>query len=82
MVLFLLLGNIRAGLIVAIAIPLALIYAFLGMAHLAIAASLLSLGAMDFGIIVDGSVVMTENNLRRLVQKRNSLGRTLNNKER
>ncbi|MBT3635146.1 MAG: efflux RND transporter permease subunit [Candidatus Marinimicrobia bacterium] len=82
LVLFLLLGNFRAGLIVAFAIPLALIYAFLGMEQLAIAASLLSLGAMDFGIIVDGSVVMTENNLRRLAEKRNALGRKLNNSER
>jgi len=80
-VLFLLLGNIRAGLIVSLAIPLALIYAFLGMAELAIAASLLSLGAMDFGIIVDGSVVMTENNLRRLAEKQEFLGRTLNKGE-
>lgn len=82
LVLFLLLGNFRAGLIVAFAIPLALIYAFLGMGQLAIAASLLSLGAMDFGIIVDGSVVMTENNLRRLAEKRNALGRKLNKSER
>ncbi len=80
-VLFLLLGNLRAGLIVSLAIPLALIYAFLGMAELAIAASLLSLGAMDFGIIVDGSVVMTENNLRRLTEKRQFLGRNLEKKE-
>jgi len=82
MVLFLLLGNLRAGLIVAMAIPLALVYAFLGMYELAIAASLLSLGAMDFGIIVDGSVVMTENNLRRLGEKQHQLGRPLKSAER
>ncbi len=81
-VLFLLLGNLRAGLIVALAIPLALTYAFLGMYALAIAASLLSLGAMDFGIIVDGSVVMTENNMRRLAEKQHSLGRPLKKNER
>lgn len=81
-VLFLLLGNLRAGLIVALAIPLALIYAFLGMSGLAIAASLLSLGAMDFGIIVDGSVVMTENNMRKLAEKEHSLGRSLKKSER
>ncbi len=82
LVLFLLLGNLRAGLIVALAIPLALTYAFLGMYALAIAASLLSLGAMDFGIIVDGSVVMTENNMRRLAEKQQDLGRPLKKSER
>ena len=76
-VLFLLLGNLRAGLIVAFSIPLALIYAFLGMYELGIAASLLSLGAMDFGIIVDGSVVMTENNMRKLTEEQHRLGRIL-----
>jgi cobalt-zinc-cadmium resistance protein CzcA len=81
-VLFLFLGNLRAGLIVALAIPLALIYAFLGMYALAIAASLLSLGAMDFGIIVDGSVVMTDNNMRRLVDEQKRLGRPLKRAER
>jgi cobalt-zinc-cadmium resistance protein CzcA len=82
LVLLLLLGNLRAGLIVACSIPLALIYAFLGMYELGIAASLLSLGAMDFGIIVDGSVVMTENNMRRLAEKENKLGRALKKHER
>jgi cobalt-zinc-cadmium resistance protein CzcA len=81
-VLFLLLGNLRAGLIVAISIPLSLIYAFLGMYELGIAASLLSLGAMDFGIIVDGSVVMTENNMRRLSEEQHRLGRVLKSTER
>ncbi len=81
-VLFVLLGNLRAGLIVAFSIPLALIYAFFGMYELGIAASLLSLGAMDFGIIVDGSVVMTENNMRRLNETQNRLKRSLNKSER
>jgi cobalt-zinc-cadmium resistance protein CzcA len=81
-VLFLLLGNLRAGLVVALSIPLALIYAFLGMYELGIAASLLSLGAMDFGIIVDGSVVMTENNMRRLTEKQQRLKRSLTKSER
>ncbi|VAX38102.1 Cobalt-zinc-cadmium resistance protein CzcA; Cation efflux system protein CusA [hydrothermal vent metagenome] len=81
-VLFLFLGNLRAGLIVAIAIPFALIYAFLGMSGLAIAASLLSLGAMDFGIIVNGSVVMTDNNMRGLAEKQHQLGRPLKKSER
>jgi cobalt-zinc-cadmium resistance protein CzcA len=65
-VLFLLLGSIRAGIITAITIPLAFLMAVLGMRELGIAASLLSLGAMDFGIIVDGSVVASENIQRRL----------------
>ena len=81
-VLFLLLGNLRAGLIVALSIPLSLIYAFLGMYELGIAASLLSLGAMDFGIMVDGSVVMTENNMRKLSEEKHRLGRTLKTSER
>jgi len=81
-VLFLLLGNLRAGLIVAFTIPLAMVFAFLGMHEMAIAASLLSLGAIDFGILVDGSVVMAENNMRRLAERQRVLGRTLNASER
>ncbi len=76
-VLFLLLGNIRAGLIVALIIPLVMLLAILGMYEFAIAASLLSLGAIDFGIIIDGSVVMTEANLRHLAQRSRELGRPL-----
>lgn len=81
-VLFVLLGKLRAGLIVASAIPLAMVFAVLGMYELAIAASLLSLGAIDFGIIVDGSVVMTENNMRSLAEKQRQLGRPLRASER
>ena len=81
-VLFALLGNLRAGLLVAVVIPLAMLFAILGMYEFAIAASLLSLGAMDFGIIVDGSVVMTESNMRRLSEKGRELGRPLTNSER
>jgi len=81
-VLFVLLGKLRAGLIVASAIPLAMVFAILGMYELAIAASLLSLGAIDFGIIVDGSVVMTENNMRSLAEKQRQLGRPLRPAER
>jgi len=81
-VLLVLLGNLRAGLIVASAIPLAMVFAVLGMYELAIAASLLSLGAIDFGIIVDGSVVMTENNMRSLAEKQRQLGRPLRTSER
>jgi cobalt-zinc-cadmium resistance protein CzcA len=82
LVLFMLLGNFRAGLLVAFIIPLAMLLAILGMYEFAIAASLLSLGAIDFGIIVDGSVVMTEANLRNLSQKSNELGRQLTPGER
>ncbi len=82
LVLFLLLGRLRAGLIVAAAIPLAMVFAILGMYELAIAASLLSLGAIDFGIIVDGSVVMTESNMRSLAAKQHILGRPLTAAER
>jgi cobalt-zinc-cadmium resistance protein CzcA len=65
-VLFLFLGNLRAGLIVALAIPLSLLFAFTGMLRFGIAASLLSLGALDFGLIVDSSVVMVENCVRHI----------------
>ena len=82
LVLFALLGNFRAGLLVAAAIPLAMIFAVLGMYQMSIAASLLSLGAMDFGILVDGSVVTTERNLRRLEQRRRELGGVLTPAER
>jgi cobalt-zinc-cadmium resistance protein CzcA len=65
-VLFVFLGNFRAGLIVALAIPLSMLFAFQGMLRLGIAASLLSLGAIDFGLIVDSTVIIVENCSRRL----------------
>ena len=65
-VLFALLGNLRAGLIVALAIPLSMLFAFSGMVRWGIAGSLMSLGAIDFGLVVDSSVIMVENSLRRL----------------
>ena len=65
-ILFLFLGNLRAGLIVALAIPLSMLCAFSGMLQFGIAASLLSLGSIDFGLVVDSSVVMVENCVRRL----------------
>jgi cobalt-zinc-cadmium resistance protein CzcA len=80
--LFLLLGNLRAGLLVAAAIPMSMLFAAVGMGQMGIAASLLSLGAIDFGILVDGSVVMTEANLRRLGERQNELGRPLSAPER
>jgi cobalt-zinc-cadmium resistance protein CzcA len=81
-VLYLLLGNLRAGLIVAFTIPLALLCAAMGMHAMAIAASLLSFGAIDFGILVDGSVVMAESSQRRLEERRRELGRKLTARER
>ncbi|MDP6058690.1 MAG: efflux RND transporter permease subunit, partial [Pirellulaceae bacterium] len=81
-VLFVLLGSTRAGLLVALVIPLAMLFAALGMYEFAIAASLLSLGAIDFGIIVDGSVVMTEANLRSLSRTTREIDRPLTPTER
>jgi cobalt-zinc-cadmium resistance protein CzcA len=72
-VLFFFLGNMRAGLIVALAIPLSMLCAFSGMLQFGIAASLLSLGAIDFGLVVDSSVVMIENCVRHLAH--NNQGR-------
>lgn len=65
-ILFAFLGNFRAAAIVALAIPLSMLFAFSGMLRFGIAASLLSLGALDFGMIVDSSVVMVENCVRHL----------------
>ncbi len=65
-VLFAFLGNLRAGLIVAAAIPLSMLLAFTGMVESRISANLMSLGAIDFGLIVDGAVVLVENVVRRL----------------
>ncbi|MGD9645608.1 MAG: efflux RND transporter permease subunit [Pirellulales bacterium] len=65
-VLFAFLGNLRAALIVALAIPLSMLFAFAGMLRFGISASLLSLGAIDFGMIVDSSVVMVENCVRHI----------------
>ena len=67
-VLFAFLGNLRAGLIVALAIPLSMLFAFSGMLRFGISASLMSLGAIDFGLIVDSSVVMVENCARHLAR--------------
>lgn len=68
-VLLLFLGNVRAGLIVAAVIPLSMLFGFLGMLAFGISANLMSLGAIDFGMIVDGAVVMMENSVRRLQRK-------------
>ncbi len=81
-VLFAFLGNLRAGLIVATAIPLSMLFAGEWMLQTGIAASLLSLGAVDFGILVDGSVVMVENAIRQLAERQKALGRELTESER
>ncbi|MCG3144115.1 MAG: Cobalt-zinc-cadmium resistance protein CzcA [Gammaproteobacteria bacterium] len=68
-ILFALMGNLRAGLIVALSIPLSMLFAFNLMLKAGIAGSLLSLGAIDFGIVVDSSVIMVENSVRRIAEK-------------
>jgi len=65
-VLLLMLGNVRAALIVASTIPIAMMFSFMGMKVLGLTANIMSLGAIDFGMIVDGSIVMVENTLRKL----------------
>jgi len=81
-VLLLLLGNWRAALIVASAIPLSMLFAFMGMVQGGISGNLMSLGAIDFGLIVDGAVVMVENVVRRLGLRQYQLGRVLSVEER
>jgi cobalt-zinc-cadmium resistance protein CzcA len=80
-VVFLLLGNWRAALIVTLSIPLAFLWALIGMDRLGISGNLMSLGAIDFGMIIDGSVVIVENVLRRISKRQQELGRTLNEVE-
>ncbi len=81
-VLFLFLGNFRAALITALAIPLAMLIAVTGMVQFNISGNLMSLGAIDFGLIVDGAVIIVENCLRVLAEKQRELGRNLSLKER
>jgi cobalt-zinc-cadmium resistance protein CzcA len=69
-VLLILLGSMRAGLIVALAVPLSMLGAFVGMLYAGLSGNLMSLGAIDFGLIVDGSVVMIENVVRRVAEYR------------
>ncbi|MBN6712757.1 CusA/CzcA family heavy metal efflux RND transporter [Pseudomonas capsici] len=81
-VLFLFLGNIRAALITAMVIPLAMLFTFTGMFANKVSANLMSLGALDFGIIVDGAVVIVENSIRRLAHAQQRHGRMLTRSER
>lgn len=81
-VLFLLLGNIRAALITAAVIPLAMLFTIMGMVRGGVSGNLMSLGALDFGLIVDGAVIIIENCLRRFGEMQHSLGRKMTDEER
>ena len=81
-ILFLFLGNIRAAVITAMVIPLSMLFTFTGMVHYRVSANLMSLGALDFGIIIDGAVVIVENCVRRLAHAQEHRGRTLTRSER
>ena len=75
LVLLLMLGNIRAALIVAFTIPMSLMFSFIGMKALGISANIMSLGAIDFGMIVDGSIVMAENIIHRLGEQHGKMSK-------
>jgi cobalt-zinc-cadmium resistance protein CzcA len=81
-VLLLLLGNARAAIIVALAIPLSMLFAITGMVQTKVSGNLMSLGAIDFGLIVDGAVVLAENIVRMLGRRQRQLGRLLTPAER
>jgi heavy metal efflux system protein len=81
-ILFLLLGNFRAALITAAVIPVAMLMTLTGMLQTRTSANLMSLGALDFGLIVDGAVIIVENCLRRLGEAQHRLGRLLDRDER
>ena len=81
-VLFALLGNLRAAFIVALAIPFSMLFAVTGMVESRVSGNLMSLGAIDFGLIIDGAVVMVENIIRHLAHKQRELGRELTSAER
>lgn len=68
LVLLLTVGNLRAALIVALVIPMSMLFSFIGMKYMSVTANIMSLGAIDFGMIVDGSIVMAENTLRHLAE--------------
>ncbi len=81
-VLFLLLGNFRAALIAAMVIPITMLLTGFGMLQAGVSANLMSLGALDFGLIVDGAVIIVENALRRLAERQHAEGRALDLSER
>lgn len=80
-VLFLLLGSVRGGFIVALAIPFSMLVAFIGMKALGVSGNLMSLGAVDFGIVVDGSIIVVENAVVHLAHASRGLGRPLSYSE-
>jgi heavy metal efflux system protein len=82
LVLFLLLGNFRAAVITALVIPVTMLVTATGMLQGKLSANLMSLGALDFGLIVDGAVIIAENSLRHLAERQRALGRTLSTDER
>ncbi|TDP78673.1 cobalt-zinc-cadmium resistance protein CzcA [Aquabacterium commune] len=81
-ILFALLGNVRAALIAALVIPLSMLISAIGMNALKISGNLMSLGALDFGLIIDGAVIIVENAMRRLAHRQQAEGRLLTLKER
>jgi heavy metal efflux system protein len=81
-VLCLVLGNFRAAVITGLAIPLSMLMTAIGMVQVHISGNLMSLGAIDFGLIVDGTVIIVENCLRRLAERQRALGRPLSVSER
>jgi len=81
-VLLAMLGNIRAALLTAMVIPLSMLLLMTGMVKARVSANLMSLGALDFGLIVDGAVIIVENCMLRLSQQQHHLGRVLNTEER
>ncbi len=81
-VLFLLLGNLRAAVVTSLVIPLAMLFTVTGMVSSRVSGNLMSLGAIDFGIIVDGAVIIVENCIRRLAEEQARLGRLLTRAER
>ncbi|QSR20152.1 efflux RND transporter permease subunit [Novosphingobium sp. KA1] len=81
-VLFLLLGNFRAALIAAMVIPITMLLTGFGMARVGVSANLMSLGALDFGLIVDGAVIIVENALRRIGERQHAEGRPLSASQR
>jgi cobalt-zinc-cadmium resistance protein CzcA len=81
-ILFIFLGNIRAAIITMLVIPLSMLFTFTGMATAKVSANLMSLGALDFGIIIDGAVVIVENCMRRLAHAQVMIGRPLTRSER
>ncbi|MFY9269528.1 MAG: CusA/CzcA family heavy metal efflux RND transporter [Candidatus Manganitrophaceae bacterium] len=81
-ILFLFLGNIRAALITALIIPLSMLFTITGMVQNKVSANLMSLGALDFGLLVDGAVISVENSIRKLSEEQHRLGRLLTRAER